>query len=69
MKEAMRYTMVVILERVTVWRQRWRRRRGEGSDLEEVAAWRRGLGGNIREEARGFSYCFFFFFLITLSDL
>ena len=51
-----------------MWRQRCRWWRGEGSDVEEgAAAWRRGLGGNVREEARVFYVVFFI--LITLSDL
>ena len=52
-----------ILERMIAWRQRCRQhawRKGRRS------AWR-GLGGNVREEARVFYVIFFI--LTTLSDL
>jgi hypothetical protein len=51
-------------EGAIAWRQRCRRRRVEGNDLEEVAGWRKGrrLGGNVIEEAKVFFMLFFFFF-------
>ena len=55
-----------ISERMTAWRQRCRQWRGEGGGLEEgAAAWRRGLGGNVREEARVFYVVFFILIIFS----
>jgi hypothetical protein len=48
------------VEKAAAWRKG--QRRGEGGSLEEgAAAWRRGLGGNVREEAMVFYVVFFYF--------
>jgi hypothetical protein len=60
----------VISERMIAWRQRCRQRRGAWRRWllgGRGSGWRRGLGGNMREEARVFYVVFFI--LITLSDL